>query len=95
MGRYAHTSIRKVKLKHNDTIVRKYDTTIYPDVPEDGNDTHVITEEGDRLDILAAQFYSDPKLWWFIAHVNNLNKLNIPAGTRLRIPNSIELARGD
>ena len=53
------------------------------------NDIYVITNSGDRLDILAQQFYGDSSLWWIISIANsNLsqNSLFIPEGTQLRIP---------
>ena len=73
----------------------KYDTTIYEQVPESNDDVYVITQEGDRLDKLANQFYGTPQMWWFIARVNNLKTMNLKAGTSLRIPASTEFARGD
>ena len=45
-------------------------------------------KEGDRLDQLAMQFYSNPEKWWLIAEYNPevTDHQNIPAGTVLRIP---------
>ena len=64
-----------------------YETTI-PKYNEDSNeDVRVVTEIGDRLDIIANQFYGDPSLWWFIARINNLKTMNVPPGIKLRIPN--------
>ena len=65
-----------------------YKTTIYNDVPKSNDDMYVITQEGDRLDNLAYEYYGDQYLWWFIARVNNLKAINVEAGTRLRIPTS-------
>jgi hypothetical protein len=47
------------------------------------------------LDNLANEFYGDPTLWWFIARINQLNTINIPAGTSLRLPVSLEDAAGE
>ena len=58
------------------------------------DDFYVITQAGDRLDNLAFRFYNNPHLWWFIARVNNLKTMNVPAGTSLRIPISTENAKG-
>jgi nucleoid-associated protein YgaU len=58
-------------------------------------DMYVITQEGDRLDNLANEYYKDPNLWWFIARVNNLSTMNVPAGTSLRIPSSTTDAAGE
>ena len=63
-----------------------YETTI-PKYNEDSNeDVRVVTEIGDRLDIIANQFYGDPSLWYLIADANNLNLINVKAGLKLRIP---------
>ena len=71
-----------------------YGTTIYEKVPEKNSDNYFIATEGDRCDNLAFRFYGNVQLWWFIAKVNNLTSMNIPAGTSLRIPATIEDAEG-
>ena len=57
------------------------------------NDIYVITDFGDRLDLLSNQFYQDITLYWIIAIANpnklNLGSINIPPGTQLRIPTDI------
>ena len=73
----------------------KYSTTIYEKVPEQNDDMFFISQEGDRLDNLAQQFYGNPNLRWFIAKVNNLSAMNVPPGTSLRIPVSLEHAKGN
>jgi len=90
MSRYEHTKRSKDKKRNID----KYETTIYNKVPERNDDMYFIAQEGDRCDNLAQRFYGDPNLWWFIARVNNLKIMNIPAGTSLRIPISIINAKG-
>tara|TARA_R100001377_G_C3123566_1_gene86823 strand:- start:240 stop:509 length:270 start_codon:yes stop_codon:yes gene_type:complete len=88
MSRYKDTfKARKNKKSY-------YTTTIYSKVPEKNSDAYFIAQEGDRCDNLANRFYGDPTLWWFIARVNNLMTNNIPAGTSLRIPTTIENAIG-
>ena len=66
----AHGSVRKRQ------VFNKYNTTLYSNVPQSNSDIYVITQAGDRLDNLAFQYYGHPSLWWFIANVNNLNKIN-------------------
>lgn len=70
-----------------------YSTVRYPEVPEDPNDIWVITEWGDRLDLLANQFYGDITLYWIIAIANpnyvNLGSIYINKGTQIRIPQNI------
>ena len=103
MSRYENTKITKMTntnsgdsqyINGTKSRVSKYNTTIYKTVPEDNNDIFIITQEGDRLDNLALQFYGNANFWWYIAHVNNLNHINIPAGTSLRIPPSTDNAVG-
>ena len=88
MPRYENTK----KVKKNKKSY--YQTTIYSKVSEKNTDMYFIAQEGDRCDNLANRFYGDSKLWWFIARVNNLTTNNIPAGTSLRIPTTINDARG-
>jgi len=88
MARYISTNIStKNKRKY-------YETTIYSKVPEKDTDRYFIAQDGDRCDNLANQFYGNSNLWWFIARVNNLKTMNIPAGTSLRIPANTEFAKG-
>ena len=89
MSRYENTRIEYDKEKN----VMKKNTTIYKNVPEENGDIYVITQIGDRLDTIADQFYNDPSLWWFIASTNNLNKMNISPGTRLRISMNMNNAK--
>ena len=96
MSRYRNTGISKSKITVNRRQkVLKYDTTIFDTIPENNDDIFVIAQEGDRLDNLASQFYGDSHLWWFIAKANNLKTMNIPSETSLRIPVTVENAKGD
>jgi len=66
-----------------------YSTAKYPKIPLSENDIYVLTEETDRLDLLASQFYGDPSLWWVISIANeqlSQSSLLLPAGMQLRIP---------
>ena len=58
------------------------------EVPAPGpEDREVLFHEGDRLDDLAARFYQDPRLWRWIAWVNDIaDPFDIPPGTALRLP---------
>ena len=88
MARYRHTEVSSKNNKNS------YRTTIYNKVPERDTDEYFISQEGDRCDNLAFEFYDNANLWWFIAKVNNLKTNNIPAGTSLRIPIDTEFAKG-
>ena len=91
MSRYDNT---KRKPNESGNVFKNYKTTIYNKVPERNDDMYFTAQEGDRCDNLAQRFYGDASLWWFIARVNNLKSMNIPAGTSLRIPVTLEKARG-
>ena len=60
---------------------------MYPDF-KTNEDTKILSQEGDRLDLLAKEFYGDESLWFVIAKANDLGKgsLNVPAGRIIRIP---------
>ena len=75
-----------------------YKPNFYPEIPLDASDIYVITDFGDRLDLLANQFYGDVSLYWIIAAANpndiSFGSLFITEGTQLRIPtNTNEIIR--
>ena len=86
MNRYQ--SIKTIKDKD---LINKYETVTYPKFERKETDIYIITNEGDRLDLLANQYYTDPRFWFVIARANNLGKgtLKVPAGIQLRIPQNI------
>jgi phage tail protein X len=66
-----------------------YQTVRYPEIPLTSEDIYVYTQQGDRFDVLAQQYYQDSSLWWIIASANpqvTLGSLIIPDGIQLRIP---------
>lgn len=68
-----------------------YMQNMYPEVPVDRDDIYVYATEGDRYDILANKFYSDPNLWYIISLANadsdtTMASLFPPLGKRIRIP---------
>jgi len=67
-----------------------YANNSYPEIPLNKDDIYVETEFGDRLDLLANQFYNDVALYWVIAIANpnkvNFGSLFVKEGTQLRIP---------
>jgi nucleoid-associated protein YgaU len=67
--------------------VRRLSSVMYPDFRTE-NDTKILSQEGDRLDLLAKEFYGDERLWFVIAKANNLGKgsLDVPSGTVVIIP---------
>lgn len=69
-----------------------YTNNIYPDIPLSNDDNYIITTLGDRLDLLAYDFYGDVNLWWIIASANSLpgDSLFPEPGMQLRIPVDIQ-----
>lgn len=67
---------------------RFYTNNIYPDIPYSNDDNYVMTVLGDRLDLLALDFYGDTSLWWVIASANALpgDSLYLEPGLQLRLP---------
>jgi hypothetical protein len=67
-----------------------YKTVFYPEIPPNRDDIWVITDFGDRLDLLANQFYEDISLYWVISTGNpnhiSFGSLFIDEGTQIRIP---------
>ena len=95
MARYK--SLLPIKTKDNNIRNKGLEykpLTKYPLVPFNANDIYVATEFGDRLDLLAHQFYGDVNLWWYIAKANGLKFMTIAPGTSLRVPGSTDYAVG-
>jgi hypothetical protein len=83
MSRYRTNPIKKLKDGRE-----VYRSKIYTDIPLRNDDVYVVTQTGDRLDLLAYEYYRDQSLWWIIASANNIHnaQLGIKEGTILRIP---------
>lgn len=91
---YRYENIEKTKISnvkssyYGETYVSN---NVYPDIPATDNDLYVIAVMGDRLDLMAYDFYGDSSLWWVIASANALpgDSLFPPIGSQLRIPTDI------
>jgi len=87
MSRYKDIPINSINGK------RYYITSYYPPIPLSPNDVYAITDFGDRLDILANQFYGDSSLYWIIAGANpdsiQPDSLSVRGGIQIRIPTNI------
>jgi hypothetical protein len=83
MSRYRNNPIKKLKDGRE-----VYRSKIYPDIPLRNDDVYVVTQTGDRLDLLAYEYYKNQSLWWIIASANNIHnaQLGLKEGTILRIP---------
>jgi hypothetical protein len=82
----------KNTLKFTSSGKRYYKSKIYPNIPFSETDVYVITTIGDRLDLIAYDYYNDAEMWWVISIANNNvtkgSMFPIP-GTQLRIPVNI------
>jgi hypothetical protein len=85
MARYSNLS---TEFKNTKGLV--FNSILLPYIEPSDSDILIITEEDDRLDLLANQFFGDANLWWVIATYNNLTDIDIKleAGLQLRIPNT-------
>lgn len=87
MNRYSNPILDK-------TIKGKpfFKSKAFPSIPLSEDDVYIMTTSGDRLDLIANQYYGDAELWWVISMVNNniTKGLIYPTpGTQLRIPTRI------
>ena len=84
MDRYQATKI------HTDK--RCYKTSLVPKIPTQDSDLFIISRDGDRLDLLAHEFYKDISKWWVIAEANGIGKGTtiVEPGIQIRIPNPID-----
>ena len=62
----------------------------YPKISLSVNDIYATTIIGDRLDLIANQFYKDVDLWWIVATANpnviRRDSFNLKPGLQIRIP---------
>ena len=89
MSRYSNT-----RIKRNKDFNRVYSYTLYPKIPIKNSDVFITPTYGDRLDILANDYYQDPSLWWIIAQANGIKGFTAlyPKNFKgeLRIPTEIQ-----
>ena len=87
---------RTANIQINKEIGKKryYKPLKYPEIPLSIDDLYVVTTSGDRLDLLANQFYGDVRLWWIIS-IANMNVIrrdsySVEPGLEIRIPFDIQ-----
>ena len=90
MNRYKNIIEQRLDEKHKR---RKHNSSITPKIESTTEDIYIIARDGDRLDLLAYEYYDDESRWWVLAEVNKLGKgsFAVPPGMRLRIPPKQEL----
>ena len=84
--------LRKIPVLRRDNRKRYFVPLKYPEIPLSADDLYVITTTGDRLDLLANQFYNDIRLWWIIAAANpniiRRDSFALSPNIELRIPSN-------
>ena len=93
-------SSRLSKIKIENTFGKKHYTSLkYPHIPYTITDLYVSTIAGDRLDLLANQFYDDVGLWWVISIANSdivrRDSFILEEGLEIRIPSNIQTILSD
>lgn len=83
-----YKSVETKKLDDGKTVLK---SKIFRSIPKKDDDIYIITQETDRLDTLANEFYNDSTMWWIISLANNLNSadIGVTPGIQLRIPKDI------
>ena len=74
---------------------RRYVVVKYPSIPLGEADFYVYTNQGDRFDILALNYYGDSSLWWIINRANPSqpsDSLYPRVGAQIRIPSPQRIA---
>tara|TARA_R110001606_G_scaffold39562_1_gene108981 strand:- start:542 stop:850 length:309 start_codon:yes stop_codon:yes gene_type:complete len=79
--------IKKIKGTNNK---RTFKYIKYPTIPLSVNDIYATTLIGDRVDLIANQFYNNVDLWWVITTANpdviRRDSFNLKPGLQIRIP---------
>ena len=84
--------LKKIPVLRRDNRKRYFVPLKYPEIPLSADDLYVITTTGDRLDLLANQFYNDIRLWWIVAAANpniiRRDSFALAPNIELRIPSN-------
>ena len=84
--------LKKIPVLRRDNRKRYFVPLKFPEIPLSADDLYVITTTGDRLDLLANQFYNDIRLWWIIAAANpniiRRDSFALAPNIELRIPSN-------
>jgi len=94
MNRYENTIV-----KRRENGDRVYSYTLYPKIPIKNSDVFITPTYGDRLDVLANEYYNDTSLWWIIAQANGIKGFTSLYSKNfkgeLRIPTQIQDILGE
>ena len=88
------TNFNKPRTKKDPiTKIIYYSNMIYPYIPPEDNDIYIQTRNGDRLDLLAEEYYGNSALYWVIVSANPENVRNdsffVTPGIQIRIPSEL------
>ena len=79
-----------IKIVKGTNIKRTFKYIKYPQIPLSVDDIYATTLVGDRLDLIADQFYNDVDLWWVVVTANpdviRRDSFNLKPGLQVRIP---------
>jgi len=82
--------LQYIKKRRGTNNKRVYKYLKYPEIPLSIDDIYATSTIGDRLDLLADQFYRDVDLWWVITTANpdviRRDSFNLTPGIQIRIP---------
>ena len=91
--------IKSALTKRSLNLKRYYKPLKYPTIPLNSDDLYITTTIGDRLDLLAYQFYKDTRLWWIIMNANvgiiRRDSFSLKPNLQIRIPKDIDKIVGD
>jgi len=89
MNRYKYIIGKRLDTKRKR---RRYNSNLPPLIEKLDTDIYIISRDGDRLDMLAYEYYGDQSQWWVIAQANHIGKgtFAIEPGIRIRIPSTRE-----
>jgi hypothetical protein len=93
MSRYSNLPI----IKENQNTRRYIKAPKYPQIPFSDLDIYIETVYGDRLDIIAFDYYKSVDYYWVLIVANNLpgDSIFVKPGTQLRIPSDLERILAD
>lgn len=92
-SRYRETSLFSSRAEKKDPRIAEdtfFGTFVSPEIRLTNQDAFITIQNKDngRLDLMATEFYGDPRLWWVIALANNIvdPTYGVEVGTVIRIP---------
>jgi hypothetical protein len=84
-------------LKESQNSVRYLKPPKYPEIPFSDTDIYIESVFGDRLDLIAYDYYKSTDYYWVILVANNLpgDSIFVTPGAQIRIPSDLESILAD